>query len=118
MSDSAPITNSPASPDLRLRRVALAAALGVKPWFVSAMVAAKFPMPGKTATVADAQRWLKAHPDFVGSKALKERTDYLRAMKAEAEKTKRLESECGSAAPAGRPRASVGKCGEPLLTHG
>jgi len=97
---------------LRLRRVALAEALGVKPFFISGMVAAGFPMPGRTATVKEAQKWLQAHPDFVATRALKARTERL---KIEREK-QALESD--SAVIPSRPPAFAGKRGESLLTHG
>jgi len=77
-SPSLPVSASPGLPPdpaiTLLNQKQLAAALGVRPPYVSAMAFSGFPMPGRRATVQQALTWLQDHPKFTASSARKKVT--------------------------------------------
>lgn len=93
----------------RYARAALAKKLNVTVWYVRGMVAAGFPMPGRTSTVAAANQWLEEHPNFSPTLAILER-------RKKQQEERELESSV--AAPRGRQLSGAHKSGELLSTHG
>lgn len=93
------------TPFARYRRKELAAKMNVSLWFVKGMVAAGFKMSGGTATVEEANRWLKRNPNFSPTAAINDR----KAAK---------ENESFEAGLRDPQLSDEHKCGELLSRHG